>query len=243
MLDNSIELPSQPEPPHNGGDRLTYADLLTRYAVASFDKQLHLQEVFGKQRGWSFDLNASTLTLSDMQPFHIQLLGTESEQSKTWLWAWANTESGIPPVALEAAEQLRTFGTNYNIRQFTASELLITENDNGFYFSLIASGLLGADSFYRASYDGGALYMLLQDQAYPRTSENILMRTTRIIPAAMKKLNLNDPRGACFYYLTWYGFDVKATDSMLVAADKTGSVLRVRFDEHNQFADVSADII
>lgn len=244
MLDNSSEIPDISEKPkQNGGDRLTYADLLTRYALASFDKQLHLQEVFGEKRGWSFDLQASTLAFDDMPPFHIQLLGTESQQSNTWLWAWANAESAIPLAALTAVERLRTFGQSYNVRQFTAAELLVTDNDNGFNFGLIASGLLGADSFYRAAYDGGALYMLIHDHAYPRTAENIIMRVTRVIPAAMKKLNPKDPRGACFYYLSWYGFDVKATDSMLVATDKTGTVLRVKFGEDNQFADVSADII
>lgn len=240
MVDESTDI--QQTPPSTP-KQVTFTSLMTRYALASLDKQLHLQELFGKERGWSFDLATSTLTFDEMPPYHIQLIGTESEQSKTWLWAWANTESNIPSLAMQSVQQLRAFGEKYAIKQFTAAEILVTDQDNGFNFCLIASGVLGADSFYRAAYDGGALYMLIQEPAYPRTAENILMRVSRVVPLALDKLNLPDARAACYYYLTWYGLDVKATETMLVATDHTGSVVRAEFGTNNQFVNISADII
>ena len=46
--------------------------------------------------GWSCDMLEGKLTYGDNQVFDIQVIGTYSENEKSWLWAWANTQSGIP---------------------------------------------------------------------------------------------------------------------------------------------------
>ena len=35
--------------------------------------------------------------------FRMQVLGTYSETEQSWLWAWANKQSGIPEQFLEAS--------------------------------------------------------------------------------------------------------------------------------------------
>ncbi|MEZ4668394.1 MAG: hypothetical protein R3E39_10805 [Anaerolineae bacterium] len=44
--------------------------------------------------GWATNLDTGTITFGGNYQFPIQVLGTESEQAGTWLWA--NDESNVP---------------------------------------------------------------------------------------------------------------------------------------------------
>jgi len=84
-------------------------DLLSRHAVASFDKQLHLSELVAEE-DWHLDLVSGLLLFCDRFAWHAQLLGTEAEETHTWLWAWANETSHIPPYLLQTALQMKALG-------------------------------------------------------------------------------------------------------------------------------------
>ena len=62
------------------------------HAISSFERQLHLSDIAGKG-DWHFDLSTSTLSFDNLYQWHAQLLGTESQASNTWLWAWANADT------------------------------------------------------------------------------------------------------------------------------------------------------
>lgn len=64
-------------------------------AAISFGKQLFLAELVGSS-DWHFDMPSGLLSFSDKYQWHAQILGTEADDSQTWLWAWANEASSIP---------------------------------------------------------------------------------------------------------------------------------------------------
>ncbi len=73
------------------------------------DRQFHLTDLI-ENHDWNFDLATGTLSFGNQHQWHTQLLGTESETSGTWLWAWANTESNILAHLLVASLALKTYG-------------------------------------------------------------------------------------------------------------------------------------
>src|SRR5262245_17159005 len=123
--------------------------LVLRYAASVFDRQLHLNELVGNL-DWDVDLTAGVLNFGDRSRWSVQLLGSESQASRTWLWAWANP-SGLPGELVQASLALRQFGEENGIPELVEPQIPL-EKVNGHLLSLIACGLTDADAYYRAPY-------------------------------------------------------------------------------------------
>ncbi|MDQ3813354.1 MAG: hypothetical protein M3347_05330, partial [Armatimonadota bacterium] len=100
----------------------TLKDLLSRHIASSLFKQHTLGRFLG-EHNWSISLSGGVVDFGKGRVYPIQLIGTESELSGTWLWAWANTESSIPEQLLVCARQLRDFGEEEGIEELTQAEL------------------------------------------------------------------------------------------------------------------------
>src|SRR5919108_6022775 len=62
---------------------------LAEHGLIAFDRQLRLAEVVG-ERDWQLDQDRGVLTFGDDISLDAQILGSASDRSGTWLWAWAN---------------------------------------------------------------------------------------------------------------------------------------------------------
>lgn len=137
----------------------TFKDLYEQHAVTTFEKQEALMEEIG-EASWQFSLDTGTITFGGTKKFPIQILGTEGDRSQTWLWGWANTASHIPPALLACAKELKAWGERAGITYLTTPEISLEEID-GRALATVAAGICAADAFYRAPYNGGALFVLL----------------------------------------------------------------------------------
>ncbi len=72
--------------------------LFDDHAALSFDRQLALARAVGKQ-DWRCDLESGVPSFGPGRCWPVQILGTESEASRTWLWAWANPSADVPAPA------------------------------------------------------------------------------------------------------------------------------------------------
>lgn len=136
-------------------------DLFCRRAAVSFGKQLHLAELVGES-GWHFDMPSGLLSFDEQYRWQVQVLGTEAEDSKVWLWAWANERSNIPTRLLGSALTLRMLGESHGIPGLAEPQVPISEI-NGHTLAMIASVVCRADAYYRCPYEGGAAYLLIKD--------------------------------------------------------------------------------
>jgi len=64
--------------------------LFSVHAASVLERQLRLGTLIGDQHQWTFDMASGRLQFNEQHSFPVQLLGSESEESNTWLWAWAN---------------------------------------------------------------------------------------------------------------------------------------------------------
>jgi hypothetical protein len=154
--------------PNKPGDRLSRLHrLCAAHAALSSEKQGALGAALG-DGPWHLSLGAGTISLDGGRfVFPIQLLGTQAEESNTWLWAWANEASNFPPNLLTSANRLRQIGLEEGVMEPAEPQLGLGPPDDrpwfdGSYLAMAASGLCRADGYYRATYDGGALFVLLQ---------------------------------------------------------------------------------
>jgi hypothetical protein len=209
--------------------------LVLQYAASVLDRQLYLNELVG-ELDWHFDLTAGTLTFGDRYRWSVQLLGTESEASRTWLWAWANP-SALSPDRLRAALTLREFGRERNLPEFVEPQLLLNAVD-GHLLGMIAAGLLNANAYYRAPYEGGAAVFLITDEAFPRCQEPPLSRIAAVFPQAIAAFALPDHKRALEGYLQSYGLACADEHGRIVVREEGEPVLIASFDEQNRLSEL-----
>lgn len=202
-----------------------FEDLFTRHGAASFDKQIYLDAMLGKS-SWAFDLNSGVLAFrrpheEDLQ-LNVQVLGTESEDSHTWLWGWANPSS-IPDALLKSANELKAFGATANVPELFTPELPITPEVNPQRIAMIACGVQRAGCFFRAPYPRGALYLLIKDPRYKRSVTRPIPRILRVFPMFLSDHHVANPRAALLSYLQFYRLDVREEGRRIIATMKAAA--------------------
>ena|SRR5258708_2109055 len=207
-------------------------DLVERYVVASLEKQFALGEVIG-DANWSANLDKGTITFGSKYQFPVQVLGSEADQPKTWLWAWANAASNIPARLLACANDLKAFGTREAISELTTSEMSLSKID-GHRLAIIASGLCNAACYYRGPYDGGAVFLIIPDA--PPVNAKLSSTPERLInifSQAIQTMPFNH-RHALAAFLEYKGYSVNATNTGIDAKNKQNQVIHAEFDSANR---------
>src|SRR5262249_21316260 len=102
---------------------------------------------------------------------------------------------------------------------------------DGHTLALIASGLCQANAYYRAPYDGGALFLLIQDDIFPRCQEPPLARIASVFPQAIAALDIPNHRLALAGHLVHYALDAQDGRARVVVRKAGQPVLTANFDE------------
>jgi hypothetical protein len=211
-----------------------FDDLFSRYAVSALARQLALADLLG-ERDWAVDLAAGAATFGNDLRFPIQLLGTESQGDGTWLWAWANTGSNLPPPLLHLAGWMREYGEKAGLAELTERSFPL-ERADGHRLALLASGLTGRP-YYRGPYDGGALFFHLEGVPPQEVAPE---RAVTVISQAIAAFGM-DHRVAVVSFLEQQGW--KVSDGEAVDAQHPGgATMHVTFDELGRIARFTGNI-
>ncbi len=130
-----------------------------RFALAAAEKQDRLNAFLG-EHSVELDLDAGSARFSSGIDLPFQVIGTESENSLTWLWAWAEEQTEIPDHLLHRARELREWGIREKVEEFALPSVDLDRAD-GTLLSLISMEICGASGYYRDHYEGGNLFLLL----------------------------------------------------------------------------------
>ena len=118
----------------------------------------------GEWERWDYDLDAGTLVFSEAGApkviAQVQVVGTTSTTSKTWLWAWAN--ESLPSGVTTRMSEVRKFGQEKDLPQLTDSTLPDDEY-LGWELTAIAAQIIGAKGAYRCPSENGFLYLVYMD--------------------------------------------------------------------------------
>lgn len=213
--------------------------LITQHGAASWDKQMCLSDAIG-DGDWQLSLSEGQITFGGRQSFPVQVLGSEGDAAGTWLWAWANTESNLPPTLVQAAEQMRAFGEQERVAEFVAPEINLEDAD-GHKLSAIACGVCGADAYYRGPYAGGAVFLLLTAPTLRRFADDTPMRFIRIFTEFISAVSC-DHRSALAAYAAYKGFACQSVAGADTVRLPAGAEVRAEFDAQDRLAKLSSTL-
>jgi hypothetical protein len=205
----------------------TLSDYIEQYGLLSLEKQDKLTLLVGEHMH-EIDLENGKIRF-DAVEFPFQALGTESDNTLTWLWAWADEQTEVPVDLLTAARELRDWGKREGIREFVVPGVDLDKAD-GLAFSLIASEVCKASCFYRDVYEGGSLFVLLFDSAIDRQPSFDLGRLSKQYLYLISRYELHH-RNALLSYLNTKGLSPLSHGSQITGKLVTGELLNAEFDK------------
>jgi YD repeat-containing protein len=213
---------------------MNFSELVDQHIGASMRKQLALSDLLGKH-SWQLDLSAGTVDFGKQGSFGkrrvypIQVLGSVALDSGTWLWAWANSESNIPPACLRAAERVKAFGATEGITELITPELPASD-EKGHLLAAVSVGIAGADCSYRGPYEGGAVFFLVFDTPLAQAPPTATVRIANVLTQVIGQVTVNH-RAMARAFLEAEGFRIAEDGAELAARSADGRALQVRFDD------------
>ena len=208
-----------------------------RYALVSLEKQARLFSLLGAHV-LDLDLDAGIARFNDLAiPF--QVLGTESDNALTWLWAWADEQEEVPDSLLTAAKELKAWGGKNDLPELIIPSLDLNRAD-GMFLSLIASGVCKASGYYRDPYEGGATFLLLHGIALD--DRQVFDRTglVRQIGDLAARYDFNH-RNALLSYFTAKSIPVSVAGNTVGAELSSGERLMAEFSSRGQIVTINGE--
>jgi hypothetical protein len=151
-----------------------FSEMFDESALSTMAKQHRLAELIGED-DWNLDVQQALLSFSPSNiSFDVQLLGTHSEVSNTWLWADANVGGDLLPVSLEMCRRARKAGRELGQTCFIDDKHVYIDQfgePTADTLAMVSSHLVGADAYYRCPYEDGALYVAIQDARFRDTPD------------------------------------------------------------------------
>lgn len=113
---------------------------------------------------WDLDQKKGTLTFSENGTpkviATVQIVGSYSTNSRTWMWAWAN--DSVRDHLKTGVAQAKIYGTEHKYTELTTAQFKC-EEDYGWTLTAAAGYLLKAKGAYRGPMTEGYVYMLITD--------------------------------------------------------------------------------
>ncbi len=215
----------------------SFLQLFTDHAASAFARQLALGDLIGERR-WGIDLDDGVIRFGQDMTFPVQVLGSHASHDDTWLWGWANVRMGLSPRLLVASEKLRSEGDALHIDELTEPKFVLGDVTDHMLAMLCAS-LCDATCYYRAPYDGGALFVLLEELPDAVRAPVDGARAITVLTEVVAQVSV-DHRRMCESFLRQQGFAFEGTASLLRATRPDATTLSVEFDEVGRMVGLKA---
>lgn len=213
-------------------------EALSTYAGMAWDRQLDFADKVG-DRPWSADTAQGLIAFGDDLRFRMQVLGSYSFQSGTWLWIWAHTQAEVAPAFTEVARQLQGFGAAQNLALFTEPRTALRQEDLH-VIGLIAAGADDSAGYYLGNYGDGILLALIDpDHGLPSTAPKP-ERVPSVVSQLISDFEL-DHRLLLQHYLPAKGFSVQETGSRITGQHGANRII-ADLDSQGRISAVSGSL-
>ncbi len=219
--------------------------LFETHGFMSMRKQRAFAQFLGNH-AWEYVKADGTISLpaqgKEAAPrvYPVQVLGTESEQARTWLWAWSNPESAFPPEQLQAAERLRQYGEEHGIEELTVPRLPL-DRVQGHLLASLALGVLDYPAYYRGGVSGTHLVCLLSDTPEPPPLTAVeLLAVLNDGATSFEFRNHREATDALFAQLGW-PVQREAQASIVTSADNL--LVTIDFDDRDRLKKLSTRLV
>jgi hypothetical protein len=228
----------------------TFVELQDDAALLSFEHQLHLTDTVGIPP-WEAELSEPRFSFVGDKPLTataVHVLGSAAPGPRSWLWSWANPV-GDHPSAIALAEQLRAYGEEHGIPEFTEAEIPFaalpgSPTEPLHVVSLMmeaAKAVTKRWTGYQGPVGRGTrLGMLIEHPSFV-LPEPDGRRVSRVLQQGVTDLRFHDQRRGFRSYAVNRGLRLQENETQLRIEGPTFSVT-ANFDERNLMTAMTTDM-
>lgn len=220
--------------------RPTLDTIAAAYAAVVIERQVQLASAV-ELAEWSADLDRRILSLGDRE-LTVSLLGSSTDATATWQWAWDSPTYGPDHRAVAATAPLVAIGRQYDVPELATGQIRLSGVYDGgqgpaHTLALASCGLLAGNAYFPAAYDGGTAWLLITDDRLPapRPAGGDALR---VISAAASMFP-HDNRLTVETYLAVHDLSASDDAERITASFPDGEAT-FTFDELDRLIDVSA---
>lgn len=222
----------------NSIEIVNYDTLLEKNAGIGFEKQYSLSVVIG-DRNWEIDADKGIIVFGGEIEMSMQILGSYSYESETWMWIWANEQAAYPPEVTTYANKMKEMGEKYNIEFLTKSQYRIEPTDVH-ALGMIASGEFGASAYYAGDYGDGIALLILNSKQVDEIEYNEQARILTAFPQIIEVFSINHKRGLR-NYLQQKGYAIAEENENMVAHKNENKIVSA-FDQQQRLININGKI-
>ncbi len=209
-----------------------------RYALSSREKQEKFLRLVG-EHSLELDLDAGIARFTDNHAFAFQVLGTDSENTLSWLWAWADEQSEMPAKLTKASLAMKVWLETKGLQEYAQPSLDLDKAD-GTILSLIATEVCEAGCFYRDPYEGGAVFLLLYGREIAQQAPFDRRELVRSLDDLIERYDFNHRR-ALLSYFGASGIAAAETKDAVSADLPSGERLIAEFDDKGRLTSINGE--
>ena len=187
-----------------------------------------------KNRDWNVDFDRGIISFGE-EEYPLQFLGSESNSSNTWLWAWENI-NGFNENIISLAREIKAKGEKLNLEALTTPEIDISDELNGHTLSIVACGLADKNyCYYYGPHSGGAILV-----AFDGVDEKVFAPVDAkdfadIIVNSIQQFPLNH-KLFVESFLEWNKTKYEWNKNTLIADFENSQKLEIDFEEKTELA-------
>lgn len=165
--------------------------MIEQNAGLSFEKQLIFGEVIGSN-AWQFDMARGNITFGNLS-FPVQVIGSLSFTNYSWMWGWANEQSGIPENLLQHSRDLKRIGDEIKIKELIEGHFSV---EKGFEhkIGMMSCGIFNTKSYYCANYGQGTLVVTIDNNKIPTIDNDKIEKVLTIFPQIVGSIEVNQKK-------------------------------------------------
>ncbi|OXB07328.1 hypothetical protein B0A81_11290 [Flavobacterium plurextorum] len=205
-------------------------DFLEKFGALALEKQRNLYSVTGGL-SWNVDMDKEEITFGDDLTFPMQVLGSFSHSSETWLWIWDNKAGGYAESVMKQALLLKQYGEENNIDLLKVGKFDAVSNDLHL-IGMIATEMFNTSGYYLGNYGQGTMVVTIKSDAIDKSESDELSRILTVFPELISTFEIQNHKNAFTNYLTQKGYKLTLNENE-IKAEKNENIINAVFNENN----------
>lgn len=205
-------------------------DFLEKFGAIALEKQRNLFSVTGGL-SWNVDMGKEEITFGDDLTFQMQVLGSFSHSSETWLWIWENKAGGYAESVMKQALLLKQYGEENNIDLLTVGKFDALDNDLHL-IGMIAVEMFNLSGYYLGNYGQGTMVVTIKSDVIDNSESEELSRILTVFPELISTFEIQNHKNAFTNYLYQKGYKLTVNENE-IEAEKNENIINAVFNENN----------
>lgn len=205
-------------------------DFLEKFGAIALEKQRNLFAVTGGL-SWNVDMDKEEITFGDDLTFPMQVLGSFSHSSETWLWIWENKAGGYAQSVMKQALLLQQYGEENNIDLLTVGKFDAVQNDLH-VIGMMAVEMFNASGYFLGNYGQGTMVVTIKSDIVDKAESEELSRILTVFPELISTFEIQNHKNAFTNYLSQKGYKLTSNGNE-IKAEKNENVINAVFNDDN----------